>query len=426
MKYTQITPYIHVLTQPLDRQKVEIETILSSGGSWFEKSNDRGKKHLMEHCIIARTKDMNFQQLKDYAFRENLYLNAYTGPMTMGFEGSSHHTDFYKLTDLLLETTLTPTFDQQDLDREKEIVLREISERSGDPAYKLHFDTMNQVYSKGSIENHQVIGDSKLVSQTTLTDFKLLHEENLQQSHLLISASGGGIDAKYLENKVREFLSQTNNPFIQKLVTDNGRNAIDFYPSSHFQDFHYLPYIHELAHEHAEVSIFMPCEVSFENRPSLQIFQNLFLKYGGVLYDTLRDELGLVYGLYSQFNKDLQILTIQLSCEAQYIQTILQEIDKVFSDFETYFNPTKFDEFKNILKKREDIAQDTLGATVNHTVNTLRTYGVAETYEEYSKRMDAISPEEIKGIYNNIQNGLTKKRVLAVSKNKEIKTINLP
>ena len=218
MEYIRLAPYIHLFLEPKDRQKVELEAILTAGGSWFEAQSDRGKKHLMEHCVASRTHQFDYQQLKDYSFRENIYLNAYTGALSMGFETNGHQSDFKKLVDLLLEITFSPVFDDTDLNREKEIVLREISERRGDPNYRLHFDIQKHIFQAKSIENHQTLGDPRYVAQTKLNDFQELYRQNMSGSHILICVSGGGIDLNYLTEQINQYLSSTQNPYVSELL----------------------------------------------------------------------------------------------------------------------------------------------------------------------------------------------------------------
>ena len=67
-KYTQITPFIHLLTNDQPRAKTELEIVMTSGGSFFESDRNSGKKHLMEHCIASRTKEMDYKTFKDYQF----------------------------------------------------------------------------------------------------------------------------------------------------------------------------------------------------------------------------------------------------------------------------------------------------------------------------------------------------------------------
>jgi zinc protease len=417
MNYIDITPTIHLISQPLDRKKTNIEIILTSGGSWFEDSEDRGRKHLLEHCIVSRTKKMDFQELKDYTFRENIYVNAYTGPKTMGFEAGGYYLDFQKMIDLILEVVFEPTFDQKDLEREKEIVLREISERRGDPNYKLHYDITKQVFTADSSDNHETLGDEKLVATTKLDDFKKLHNSNLEKSHIYICISGGGIDIDYTIKKVNDYIKD-----VKELFTNSeSKNPVDFTLPSKYLPFNILPIVHELAHKHAEVTLYLDLPISWENDPAIKIFNNLYMKYGGILYDRLRDDLGLVYGISAGFSKKHQQTMISFSSEIQNIETIISEVKNTFSNFDKYFKPQKFKEFKNVLFKQQEIAEDAPGSLINFSLNTLQNYGKLESYEEYTTRIKKVATKDIQKIYSHITQSLDTMKVVIVSSDLEIK-----
>lgn len=194
MIYEKINQQTHILYSSIDRFRFEIEIILHCGGSVFEKEQNRGQKHLLEHCIASRTKNFNFQELKDFQFAQNISLNAYTGPVTMGLTATGHRNDLEKVLIVLWEMITNPTFEQSILEREKEIVLREISERRGDPAYELHYFIQNQVFTADSIEVHEVLGDADKVSLTTLDDFSTLHSQSLKDSQIIIQIAGSEID----------------------------------------------------------------------------------------------------------------------------------------------------------------------------------------------------------------------------------------
>jgi predicted Zn-dependent peptidase len=412
---------VYVFLQDLNRKKSNMEFIYVSGGSWFEKEGDRGKRHLMEHCIVSRTKDKNFQELKDYIFRENLDLNAYTGILSMGLELSGHYSDFQKMTDLLLELFIDPTFVQEDLDREKEIVLREISERRGGPSYRLHYDVMRRIYTLDSYANHEILGDSEAVAKTTLEDFNRLHKQSLAESNLILTFSGGGLDKKYIEGKISNSVEKSQNfPIIKEKET---KLEVNYKLKNDFLDFDFLKIRHPLAHEHIDLTLYIPFDVTFEKRPSLLVFEHLFTRYGGVIYDRLRDDLGLVYAFYADFRKENGTLTISLACEQKHVKTIIKEIEDCLSSFDNYFNTQKFKEFRDILRKKIEIAEDTMGSSIKFMYKSLKSYGQVETYQDYSKRIASVTEEDLKSVYREIENNLDKKRIVAVSKNPQVKKI---
>jgi len=418
MKYSTIKKDIHKIIDLQPRKKTSMEFIYMAGGSYFEDEIDRGRMHLLEHCIASRTKDYDFQGLKDLTFKESLGLNAFTSPEMMGVEISGHYSDFKLMTSLLTEMFLNPTFDKSDLDREKEIVLREISERRGDPNYVLHYDTMKHVFSEDSLPNHETLGNPDAVAQTEIEDFQRLMKKNLERSHLVFSLWGGGVDEEYLNSQIQKHLVSSQNFDLSK-----NKVEIDYKPKYEFKDFFRIGIKHNLAHEHAEMTIHIPVTVSQKTKPMILVLDELFLKYGGVLYDRLRDELGLVYGFFSHFSTSLQTLTISLACEIKNIPEIIKQTEDIFSDFDKYFKPEKFNEFKKYITKKMDMAEDSPGSSNKFIFNSLKSFGKVETYDDYAKRISEVSVDDVKSIYNEIKNNFVKAKIYAVSKQAEIEKV---
>ncbi len=418
MQYQLLGNKIHLIFQPAERNEVNLEFTYSSGGSWFEKLGDRGRRHLLEHCLISSTKNMNFNQLKDYCFAQEINLNAYTDRLTMAVVATGHKDDFAKILDLLLEFFLQPVLLQSDLDREKEIVLREISERSGDPNYILYYDTLKQIFTPDSLDNNQVLGLAEEVATTTVADLARIYQQVLTESHLIFKISGGFTPALATE-KIYSSLDHVG------LLNQTATYPIDFLPSNKFNQFTYLPYVHPLGHQHVEVNLFLPCPVTYELKPAQDVFRNLYLRYGGILYDCLRDELGLVYSLYGQFRKSTQALEIQLACELAHVRTIVQEIESVLSDFDRYFKPEKLDQMKDKIRKREDIAMDKPSFLADFAESNLLSFGAVQNYEDYSHRVQAVTREEILQIYQHLQSSWANKKVVVVSRDEQIQQLNL-
>jgi predicted Zn-dependent peptidase len=412
--YLEILPGVHIIADQMQREQCNLQILYHAGGSWFEKEVDRGKKHLLEHCIVARTKQMNHDQLKDWEYRENIMLNAFTGSLRMGLTASGHKSDFKTMFDMLWEVAIEPTFDQVDLEREREIVLREISERRGDPNYKLYFDTQKQIFDPNSLECHEVLGNSDMVAQTSMEDFKKLHHENLQQSHIFISVAGGGLDIEYIKAKILEN---------SKLLIKSNLFALDHSPKSEFQQFQSLPIVHELAHEHADLSLFIPIPIKFDNKAVRHYLNSMFMNYGGVLYDRLREEKQLVYGISNSYSKDLQGTFINLQCEIPLVEQILQETKEVFSDFNKYFKQNKFQEFKNLIPKKQALTTDKVGEVANVVQRNLLSYAIYQDYNEYAKELENVSEKEFETLYHQIHEGIKDWKIIGISKNPEIEKV---
>ena len=403
MKYLKLKENIHLFYQPLERQTVSVELVYSAGGSWFEKPTDSGKKHLLEHCIASRTKDMDFEAFKSYQFEHNLNLNAYTGPLTMGLTAKGHKDDLDKMLGTILEMAFNPTFDQQILTQEKEIVLKEISERRGEPSYRLYFETQKDAFENGSYARHEVLGNPKMVAQTTLEDLYRLNAENLKQSQIIINLAGGGIDLENLKAKIDSIISPDffENPKLElPIVVKNTWKAGNYFTT-----------VSDIAHSEAEVAVMYPLTITKENIATINIFNQLFVSYYGGLYDLLRNKLQLVYGISASKDKDTQIYTISFTSQTDKVEEIYDHIENFWSKFK--FDEIMFGQLKNNLIKKSQMAMDTLGFTCDFMQEQMEAFGEVVSYEDYVAKLTAVTKQDIAKMYEEIASGSPKISVIS-------------
>jgi predicted Zn-dependent peptidase len=418
-KYRKINDTTHLFLMNGDRETIHVNVTYSAGGSWFEKPIDYGKKHLLEHCIVARTKDLNHEEFKDWERKNNISLNAYTSPLRMGLTATGHKSDFELILKTLTQCAFNPVFDQEDLDREKVIVLREIAERRGDPNYKLYIDTINATFLPNTYQTHETLGDPKMVEQTTLEDFYRLNRESLSQSHIIISVDGGNLDEEKAVEIIKEEIANSNS--IDQNIT---KLPVNYLPESLFQEFSTKALVHELAHEHAEVTFMLPLEVNLDNSPARTVYSNLYLYYSGILYDRLRDEKMLVYGISPYFDFETQTLNINLTCEEKFIDQIIEEVEDIFSNFEKYFKEEKLKDYLNVVYKKQAMSGDNLLQAVTFSVNTYLNYNQILNQEDYIEKIKKINIDDIKNLDSQILKGWKNRKTLIVSKDEVVNRYN--
>jgi predicted Zn-dependent peptidase len=430
IQYQKINDFIHLnyFSQP-DIKKLEIEIVLHHGGSFFESKEDRGKKHLMEHCIATRTTKMNKDEFKDYQFANNMMFNAFTSPMHLGVNVTTHIAKFYEALDITLEMIFAPTFDQIVLDQEKEIVLREITERRGSPDYKAWFFAIESIFDADSIENHQTLGDAEMVAQTTVVDLVKLHKENLSSSHILINITGpnsGGdfVDLEYLKSRINHWM-QLDTEF-KTALNQLPKVELNYKVPSEFLDKTSVKLLSaDFCHQESELQIFLPCKYGYDDLATLKIFSELYLKFYGKVYDKLRDQKGYIYSMQSEFRPRIQCVQIIMSCEMEYIQPIINEIKEIFSDFESSFDERKFNQFKEVMYLKTDLSTDEPDIMFDFMNYGLLSYSKVRDIYEYTKQIENVTKEQVGAIFNSIKEGWKDIRVVATSKNPEIEKLEI-
>ena len=105
------------------------------------------------------------------------------------------------------------------------------------------------------------------------------------------------------------------------------------------------------------------------------------------------------------------------------LEKILTEIKATFSNFEENFDQQKLNELKNVIIKKVEMTMDSPSNSINMTKSILTKYNIPETLEEYEQKLKKVSKNEIKKIYNQIQNNFKNSKLVLVSKNPKIQEV---
>lgn len=415
MKYIKISDKIKLFVDERnDRKKFNLELIYSRGGSLYEKDGQKGRRHLMEHCIVSETSSMDLDGVKAFCLENNVMLNAWTDNKNIALIGESHVNNFSKVFDMYLEFFVSPTFTQKTLDREKSIVLKEIIDRTGEPSYQLMRYMCKQIFTEDSEFNNEVLGEVEDVSSTTLGDMQDDFDRMLEESELLVFISGGGIDLDFVTGKLEKISGDLGGSFTSVVEAKNVFKK----PSAP------EAVINDLAHSDTELNIHIPFDITIDNLACRSIFLELFFSYnGGAVYNILREEKGLIYGYHAGFYKSVEGLDMEMNCSLGDVKDIVDSVEEVFSNFEKYFSTKKFETIKNASVEKNEIMSDKIDFEKNFVKKGWSNFGVFLPLDKYIASLDKVSEDDIRKMYTDFRKKFDDKKVVLVSKDKKAEEV---
>jgi len=415
VEYLQIAKNVHIFCMQTDQYKTSFEINLTSGGSYFEKENESGVSHLLEHCTVARTKELDFDQLQHFLFEKNIDRNASTSNLTLNFIMSGHRDETDKMLEMIYEFAFAPTFEQSILDQEKQIVLREIDQRSGDPDYRLRKFVMENVFEPGSLYLSDPLGKREDVINATLENLQTVYKRILSQSQVVIGAVGKDISIEKLKAELEKYLPN---------IESENALPIAYLPENKLKEFKFKALVNDLAHEHAILDIIIPFQMKYDDEHVRLFLNDLIFEYPvGVLYDKLRNKLGLVYGLYYDFYISGNMLDIQLICDVQNVNKIVEVIKDTLNNPEEVISVDKINIIRDLTMKKQQLMEDNKGRLFSFTLDEFMDWGENVSLEEFSNKIKTVTVDQIKEIYETLVKGMEKMRVLVVSNNKEIEEL---
>jgi len=288
-------------------------------GSINETKSENGISHFLEHMIFKGTEKRNAEQIaKDF---EDIggYFNAFTSKDKTMYYCKSLKEDFKTAMEIISDIVVNSTFDQEEADKERHVILQELANSIDTPDDIIH-DYFQELAFPNQSFGRSILGPKENISKFSQTDLKQFFNKYYNGENMVIAVSGN-ISQKAVEDECSKYFAKLPENIKTSLSSPDYQGGTKEYERDIEQmqiilGFESVPLLHQ---------DFYP----------LQIF-NYILGEGmsSRLFQTIREKEGLAYSIYS-FNSSLEkagIFGIHTSIspnkKTKTLELINQVIDK--------------------------------------------------------------------------------------------------
>ncbi len=178
-----------VLVKETPGTKVATVQIWVKAGSIYENSQEAGITHLIEHMIFKGTPTRGPGQLAEEIEGIGGRINAYTSFEQTVYHATLSSRHWQQALDLLFDSVQNSLFDADELEREKKVVLEEISMRKDLPATKLFQSLMETSYAVHPYRL-PIIGSVESVSGFTRDDILTYMDKHYHPENMMVLVVG--------------------------------------------------------------------------------------------------------------------------------------------------------------------------------------------------------------------------------------------
>lgn len=221
VNYTKLKNGVRVLTVPLPGTESVTAMILCKTGSRNETEPQAGISHVLEHMVFkGTTKYPSPMAIAEAVDGIGAEQNAFTSKEYTGYYITSAAKHLGLTLDIQSQMLTSPLIPQDDLVREREVIVEEINMYEDQPMSKAGEEFENLMYD-GCSMGRMIIGTKESVRSTTSDDLRAYMQRWYRGSNMLVVISG----------KIQESGSK-----IQELLEEKfgmmGSGAIDKYEST--------------------------------------------------------------------------------------------------------------------------------------------------------------------------------------------------
>lgn len=353
-------------------------------GSRDETGAENGLAHFLEHMAFKGTGRRNAYELAREIDQLGGTANAFTTKENTCFHGKVLADQLPRLYDLLHDIVLNPVYDDNDLEKERQVILQEINNLEDTPDEYVH-DVFSRCFWGDSAFGRPIMGDAATVSQFSrplLQDYRQTH----YRPDRLIIAAAGRLQHEALVDLVSASFGNFHNG-----RTLPERQAVNISPG----------YYH-LEDDLEQVHLVLGGKGPSAGEPSrfVAILLNLILggNMSSRLFQQVRENLGLCYSIYSFLHcfSDTGLFGIGASVGPDNLEilldTIRQEVGKL----------QRLEITAAELKAAKDYSRASfyLGAEDNDNrmmrlAKNEINFGLNITYEEIITHLEAVTREQI-------------------------------
>lgn len=180
---------IRVLTQEMAGVRSVSLGIWVENGSRHERPHQSGISHFVEHLLFKGTEQRTAAKIAEEMDSVGGVLNAFTGKEYTCYYAKVLDENLPMAVDLLTDIFLHSTFDREEIERERSVILQEISQTEDTPD-----DYVHELFSLNFFRDHPlgrpICGGAETVGRFQREDFMNLVRSRYLPHRVIVSAAG--------------------------------------------------------------------------------------------------------------------------------------------------------------------------------------------------------------------------------------------
>lgn len=190
VKKSTLSNGIRVLTEPIPQFSSATIGIWVENGSRFESPAQNGISHFLEHMLFKGTERRTAKAVAEEIESLGGSLNAFTGREVTCYHAKVLSEHLPIAVDVLSDIFLHSTFPEEEIERERTVILAEISEVEDAPDQYVQV-LFDEKFWRGDALSRPICGTADTVSAMGRDDFVAFVEERYRPDRVVIAAAGG-------------------------------------------------------------------------------------------------------------------------------------------------------------------------------------------------------------------------------------------
>jgi predicted Zn-dependent peptidase len=377
-----------VLTERMEHLRSVAMGVWVKSGSRCEPAEINGISHFVEHMLFKGTRSRSAQHIAREMDSIGGNLDAFTGKETICFNVKSLADHVPIALDVLADLVLNPTFAATDIERERDVILEEIKIDEDNPDVLVH-ELFTQSFWKDHPLGKPILGTKKTVAELDRQKLCDYHADRFHGGNILFSAAGNLDHDLFVEAVAGKFAGLASGETLHELPAPESSAS--------------LLLRNKKSLEQVQICLGVPSPpITDENRYATLILNTVL--GGGMssrLFQTIREERGMAYSIYSDLSpcRDTGTLCVYAGTSAgkalEVVNLILAEFTKLK---QTPLHAEELTRAKDQLKGNMLMGMESSNSRMANLARQEMYFHNFFTVDEVIARMEAVEAAEVQAM----------------------------
>lgn len=357
-------------------------------GSRHEAPEVNGISHFVEHMVFKGTGKRSAEDIARQIDSIGGNLDAFTSKETVCFNVKVLDEHLPASLDILSDLVLDPVFRDDDISKERGVILEEIKMDEDNPEYLVH-ELFVQNFWKGHALGRPILGTKDTVrkfERTLLTDY---YGSQFLPGNMIVSAAGSlkhaefvkMVEARFASLKPMASVVNELPPTAQARITLRNKKSL----------------------EQVQICLGVPSySISHENRyPSFLLNTLLGGGMSSRLFQNVREKQGLVYSIFSELNpyRDTGCLMVYAGSSRDSAPKVVRSIVNEFRELkENFVSEEELLRAKAQLKGNLMLSLESSMARMSNLARQEMYYERFYSMAEVMARVEAVTVEDVQQV----------------------------
>lgn len=381
---------VRVVTKKLENfDSVVLGYWVEAGGVCEEVSNC-GISHFLEHMAFKGTTTRTAKQIAEEIEAVGGYTNAYTSKEVTAFHAKLLKEDTQVAIDILSDILLNPTFAQEELERERGVILQEISQTFDTPD-DIIFDYFQNIAFKNQSLGRPILGPVSVVSKITADDLRKYRSTYYNADNVMFAAVGNIEHDDIIASAEKYFaqFSKTKTPSHDKTYEYTGGVYSDKRP---LEQAHLILGFNGLPSADADYYTMAIFSAILGGGMSSRLFQEV------------REKRGLVYSIYS-FSSSYKrngLFGVYAATSADKLTELSNVVSNELTKMRGHISEKEFNRTKAQFKSSLLMSGESNSSICEQIVSQTMLFKRVLSHQEILDKIEAVTIEDVQKLTDRI------------------------